>query len=144
MINNNKGVTLASIVIIIIIIIIMASVSIVAGNALMKESKEHADEQKIIAVTQAIKEIKSEVAMSGTLIPGDAAYVGTRNPLIGRDEAGVEQYAGDDWYLLEESHLKELGIEGDDTNYIVNYKLEVVLPMDSTDTSGLYEEIIKY
>lgn len=141
--KNNKGVTLVSVIVILIVIIIIASVSIVGGSGLIIESKEHVKEENLIAVKDAIRRKQTEVSMSGVLTPGGATYVGLKNPVVGRREDGKELYAGEDWYLLEENDLKELGIETDDTKYIVNYKLEAVLAVDGEYAGTLYEEIVK-
>ena len=109
--KNNKGVTLLSIIIILIVIIIIASVGIISGSNLLVESKEHIDEQEYTTVLEAIRRKKAEISTSGILLPAGETYAGVQNPVIGRDESGAEQYAGKDWYLLEESHLKELGVE---------------------------------
>ncbi|MBR4110701.1 MAG: hypothetical protein IKK43_03305 [Clostridia bacterium] len=143
--KNNKGVTLISVLIVLIVIIIIASVSIISGNTLLEESKEHVDEQEYTAVLDAVRRKKSEVSTSGILFPAGNSYVGIENPVVGRDASNVEQHAGKDWYLLEEAHLEELGIEGNKRTYIVNYKLEVVLlANDNYEEGSLYEKIRSY
>lgn len=109
--NNNKGITLVSVIVVLIVIIIIASVSIVGGSGLLVESKEQVEEQNLAAVESAIRRRKTEVGFSGTLTPGGVSYVGIENPVVGRDAGGMEQLAGEGWYLLESKHLKELGIE---------------------------------
>lgn len=141
--KNNKGMTLVSIIVILIVLIIIASVSIVGGSGLLVESKEQVKEENLIAVKDAIRRKQTEVSMSGVLTPGGATYVGLKNPVVGRDDTGAELFAGEDWYLLEETDLKELGIEGDDTRYVVNYKFEKVLAIDGEYANGLYAEIIR-
>lgn len=109
--KNNRGVTLISIMIILIVIIIIASVGVISGNSLLTESKDHVKEQEYTAILDAVRRKKTEVSMSGSFLPAASSYVGVQNPVVGRDDEGNEQYAGEDWYLLEEAHLKELGIE---------------------------------
>lgn len=143
--KNNKGVTLASIIVILVVIIIIASAGIIAGNSLFDETKTQIDDQEYATILNAIRAKKTEVSMGGILLPADSTYIGIQDPVIGRDEAGQELRAGYDWYLLEESHLKELGVENDKNNYIVNYKLEVVLATDAEYEEGsLYEKIRSY
>ena len=143
--KNNKGVTLVSIIVILIVIIIIASVGIISGNNLLVESKEQVEEQEYTAVLDAVRRRKSEVSMSGILFPAGNEYVGIQNPVVGRAGDGTEQYAGKGWYLLEEAHLVELGIEGNKNNYIVNYELEVVLLVsDEYDEGSLYAKIRSY
>ena len=142
---NNKGMTLVSVIVILIVIIIIASVGVIGGNSLFIESKEQVNEQELTAVLDAVKRKKTEVSMSGVLTPGGKNYVGIRNPVVGREGDGTEQLAGNDWYLLEESHLEELGIQGNKNTYIVNYNIEVVLPTDAKYEEGsLYEKICSY
>lgn len=141
--KNNKGVTLISILVVLIAIIILTSVAIVAGNSLIKESREQIDEQEYETVLNAIRIKKTEVNVSGKLTPAGASYIGIKNPII--DNAGTPIYAGDDWYLLEESHLRELGVEGDKKAYIVNYKDEIVLLVNAEYEEGsLYNKILSY
>lgn len=143
--KNNKGVTLSSIIVILIVIIIIASVGIIAGNSLFDETKTQVNDQEYNTILNAIRTKKTEVEMGGILIPADSVYIGIKNPVVGRDEMGVELKAGEDWYLLEESHLKELGVENNKNNYIVNYELEVVLTVDGKyDNETLYKEIESY
>lgn len=143
--KNNKGVTLASIIVILIVIIIIASVGIIAGNSLFDETKTQIEEQEYTTILNAIRAKKTEISMGGIFIPADSVYIGIKNPVIGRDDAGLELKAGEDWYLLEESHLKELGIENNKNNYIVNYELEVVLAVDGEyNNESLYKEIESY
>lgn len=109
--KNNKGITLVSVIVVLIVIIIIASVSIVGGSGLLVESKEQVEEQELIAVKDAVKRRKAEVSLSGTLTPTGVSYAGLKNPVVGRDDAGLELFAGKDWYLLEKEHLEELGID---------------------------------
>lgn len=143
--KNNSGVTLVSIVIILIVMIIIASIGVISGNNLIVESKEQVEEQEYTAVLDAVRRKKTEVSTGGILLPGGDKYIGIQNPVVGRDADGKEQMAGNDWYLLEEAHLIELGIEADKKNYVVNYELEVVLPIDADYEEGsLYAKIRSY
>ena len=143
--KNNKGVTLVSIIVILIIIIIIASVGIISGSNLLVESKEQVKEQEYAAVLDAVRRRKAEVSTSGILFPAGSEYIGIQNPVVGRNADGTEQYAGEDWYLIEEAHLMELGIEGNKNNYIVNYELEVVLMAnDEYEEGSLYAKIRSY
>lgn len=143
--KNNKGVTLASIVVILIVIIIIASVGIIAGNNLFDETKTQVDDQEYTTVLNAIRGKKAEISMGGVFLPADSVYIGIENPVVGRDESGQELRAGEGWYLLEESHLKELGVDHNKDNYIVNYELEVVLVVDGNyNNENLYKEIESY
>lgn len=142
---NNKGMTLVSVIVILIVIIIIASVGIIGGNSLLIESREQVDEQEITAVLDAVRRKKTEVSMSGVLTPGGKTYVGIKNPVVGRALDGTEQFAGNDWYLLEETHLEQLGIQGNKNTYVVNYNMEVVLATNVQYEEGsLYDKISSY
>ncbi len=142
--KNNRGVTLVSVAVVLVIILIISSVSIIGGGGLIFESKEQVEEQEITAIETAIRKRKTEVGFSGTLTPGGVSYVGLQNPVVGRDDAGTELYAGKNWYLLEKEHLKQLGIDGNSNSYVVNYELEVVLPVNGEYAVSLYNEIMSY
>ena len=44
--------------------------------------------------------------------------------------------------MLDDEALKEMGIEYIDEDYVVNYKLNVVIPLSSTE--NIHDEIEKY
>lgn len=140
--KNNHGMTLASIIIILIVVIIIASVSIIAGNNLMVESKDQLSEQKIQTVRDAVMRRKTDVAMGGKYMPIGESYVGIVNPVIGQTEDGEEICAGSDWYLIEEKDLEGLGVTGDNNAYYVNYELGEVIPYNYSE--NIVEKIESY
>ena len=95
------------------------------------DSKNSQKEQNLEAVKMAVSREIAKSNMGGVITPATYSYVGTRNPVIGRDETGDPINAGVDWYLLDTDALKELGIKKVKENYLVNYaKNEVLLVED--------------
>ena len=128
---NQKGVTLATVIVMIIIMLIIATVSIVAGNRLIVNSKEYKDEQELQSVKAAVSRKKAEVNMAGILVPKGEAYVGAIDPIIKSDSEGTIVATG--WYLLDEEALQKLGISDASSRFIVNYEYEVVLATKNPD-----------
>lgn len=128
---NQKGVTLATVIVMIIIMLIIATVSIVAGNRLIVNSKEYKEEQEIQSVKAAVSRKKTEVNMAGVLVPNGEAYVGAIDPIIKSDAEGTIVAKG--WYLLDEESLLKLGISDASSRFIVNYEYEAVLATKNPD-----------
>ena len=91
----------------------------------------------------------SKVATAGVLTPANATLYGIKNAKLEGtrfNDDGVQEQViktiGEDWYLLDDEALKEMGIEYIDEDYVVNYKLNVVIPLSSTE--NIHDEIEKY
>lgn len=132
---NNKGITMVTVVVMIIVMLIIATVSIVAGNKAILEAKEYKLEQELQSVKAAVSRKKTEVNLSGSLIPIGEAYVGIKDPVL--KSTGAETIVATDWYLLDRENLEKLGVYETDIRYIVNYDYELVL---STQDSNYIEE----
>lgn len=130
-IKSQKGMTLATVIVMIIIMLIIATVSIVAGNRLIVDSKEYKEEQELQSVKAAVSRKKAEVNMAGVLIPLGESYVGSIDPIIKSDSEGTVVANG--WYLLDEEALQKLGISDASSRYIVNYEYEVALATKNSD-----------
>ena len=128
---NNKGVTMVTVIVIIIVMLIIATVSIVAGNKLIVSSNEYKVEQELQSVKAAVMRKKTEINMTGTLIPIGESYVGIKDPILKSDETGTITATG--WYLLDEASLEKLGIYDASNRYIVNYDYEEVLSTKKSD-----------
>lgn len=122
---NNKGITLITVIVMIIVMLIIATVSLVAGNEIIVNSNEYRREQELESVKEAVLRRKSEVEMSGTIIPIGEAYVGTKNPIICTDERGT--LVANDWYLLDKESLENIGVYDTENKYVVNYDYGIVL-----------------
>lgn len=132
---NQKGITMATVVVMIIIMIIIATVSIVAGNRIIVNSKEYKEMQEIESVKSAVLRKKTEVNMAGSLLPIGESYVGIVDPIIKSDS--TDTVVAKNWYLLDEESLEKLGIHDASSRYLVNYDYEVVL---STTNPDYFEE----
>ncbi len=148
-IKEEKGVTLVTIIAMIIVMAIIASVSIVGGVKVLREAKAQVKETNLSEVKAVVSRESAKVATSGVLTPANATLYGVKNAKISSvriNDEGVEEEVikaiGDDWYLLDSATLSEMGIEYIDEDYVVNYKLNVVIPLSSTD--NIHEEIEKY
>ncbi len=123
-----KGITLISVVVMIIIMIIIATVSILAGNKMITNSRELADKTMVETVKEAIMRRNSEIKMQGTVTPLGSSYPGQLSPYIAD---GLIEAEG--WYLLNEEALDELGVKKSKERYLVNYKTETVLALTDPD-----------
>lgn len=124
--KNNSGVTLVTMVLMIIIMVIIASVSIIGGREIIQNSKESKITESLTAVKSAVNNISIKLSTAGTLTPANIKLYG---------EPAVETLSGDsvelaNWYILDESDLKELGIEYADKKYLVNYAENKVMLLD--------------
>ena len=113
--ENNRGVTLISILIIIIVLVIISSVSIIGGLDILQNSKESNKEENLAAVKSAVNEINIKIGTSGIFTPADVE-------LYGRPAAGVLSGDTTDWYILDQDALEQMGISYANESYIVNYK----------------------
>lgn len=124
--KNNSGVTLVTMILMIIIMIIIASVSIIGGRELIQNSKESKETESLTAVKSAVNNISIRLSTAGTLTPANVKLYG---------ESAVGILSGDstelaNWYILDESDLKELGIEYAEKKYLVNYAENKVMLLD--------------
>ncbi|MBR6253499.1 MAG: hypothetical protein IKR04_06670 [Clostridia bacterium] len=121
---NNKGISLVTVIVIIIVMIIIATVSIIAGNKLILDTKNYTDSQTIEGIKEAIDRVQNEIVNSGTLTPKGEKYIGRYSPAVGNGDVKAEG-----WYLLDESALKELGFPSQKGRFLVNYEKSEVLDM---------------
>lgn len=148
-IKNEKGVTLVTVVVMIIVMTIIASVTIVGGVRALKEAKAQVKENNLAEVRTVVNREAAKVATAGVLTPANATLYGIKNAKLEGtrfNDDGVQEQViktiGEDWYLLDDEALKEMGIEYIDEDYVVNYKLNVVIPLSSTE--NIHDEIEKY
>lgn len=125
--KSENGITLVTIVIMIVIISIIAAVSIINGVSTVNNAKQQVKENNLAVVKAAVSREAAKAGTSGTFTPATAIFPGKEN-------ATVEGTSiGEDWYLLDEEALNEMGIEYVNETYIVNYKLNVVITLSETD-----------
>ncbi|MBQ9267659.1 MAG: hypothetical protein IJ217_05225 [Clostridia bacterium] len=140
--KKENGVTLASVVITVIVIILISSTSIIVGNRLILEAKEQKQQENYQTVLDAVRREAAKASTGGVISPKTYEYIGTKAPIIGRDSDGNPVDAGEDWYLLDQSALEELGIKKVQNTYLANYSLGVVIDVSATE--DIAAEINKY
>lgn len=148
-IKNENGVTLVTVIIMIVVMSIIAYVSIVGGVKVLREAKAQVRESNLADVKAVVNREAAKAATAGVFTPANAKLYGIKNAEIEGmrySEEGVQEAViktiGEDWYLLDSEALNEMGIEYIDENYVVNYKLNVVIPLSSTE--NIHDEIEKY
>ncbi len=125
--KSQNGITLVTMVVMIVVMAIIATVSITGGVEVVRESKEQVKEDNLASVKNLVNREAAKVATSGVFTPANANLYGIKNAEL----AG--QPIGEEWYFLDESALNEMGIEFIDETYVVNYKLNVVIPMSEEE-----------
>lgn len=134
--NNQRGVTLISLVITIIVLLILISVSTYTGVGNSQETKENARKTELHVVQQAIMQKYTKYIATGDqeILKGTAYADSTElEALINeiKEQIGVTIELKDDepsdYYLLDKTSLAELGITNTEDEYIVNYKTGEVL-----------------
>lgn len=140
--KNQKGVTLFTVILTVIVALLIASTSIIVGNKLILSAREKKQQENYEAVVAAVNREIAKINSGGVISPGIHTYIGIQNPVVGRDASGNAIQAGEDWYLLEPSHLAQLGVEELEDSYLVNYKLGVVIDMKRVN--DLPAELAKY
>ena len=133
--RKENGVTLITVVIMIIIISIISTASIIASRTIFDESKESVLEKNKFLVETAVAKYAAKAATSGVLTPANQDFPGENDPVFDyvSGDTVVKKNVGNDWYLLVEDSLEEMGITYAEENYLVNYKENVVIPLSTAD-----------
>lgn len=134
--NNEKGITLITMIVMIVIMAIIATVSIVGGVQVVREAKGQVKEDNLASVKNLVNRESAKANTSGVLTPANATFYGTKDALLEGETIGEE------WYYLDEIALKEMGIEYANETYVVNYKLNVVIPL--SEEANLHDKINYY
>lgn len=147
--KNQRGVTLVTVIIMIVVMTIIASVSIIGGVSAIREAKQQVVENNLAEVRNAVSKESAKMSTAGVFTPANATYYGISNAELESTrykEDGTEEKItkniGTDWYYLDESALKQMGIEYANEEYVVNYKLNVVIPISTT--KNLHDQIEAY
>lgn len=135
--RNDKGITLVTVIIMIIIIAIITSVSVINGTRTVKDAKESAKEQNLAAVKAAVSEISMKKGTAGVLTPANAMIYGTSV----KNVLEVVDSSLDNWYVLEQEDLKEMGLEYVSDMYVVNYQDNEVYTLTDFQTSKYADNI---
>ncbi len=145
--NNEHAITLIALVITIVIMLILAGITINMGLQGVDEAKDNKFISELDMVNHALLERKTKASLTHEEYPGtpytDFSEI---NTIIGeinsqntegvtvslKDTASPENY-----YLLDKSALKELGITDTEDEYIVNYETgEVINKTQKVTPSG--------
>ena len=109
--KNNKGVTLVALVITVIILMIIATITISVSSNIIGEAKYEGLKTTLLLIQSKAKVMADKKAIGD--ITEDDLY-------------GMKQTSGQyqNWYLLSEANLKNMGIKDADATdgYYVNYE----------------------
>ncbi len=140
--KKENGVTLFTVILTVVVALLIASTSIIVGNNLILEAKEQKQAENYEIVLEAVRREITKIEAGGVISPAVNTYIGVQNPVIAQDAEENDVYAGSDWYLLEPSHLLQLGVDNIENNYLVNYKLGILIDINAT--KDIVSEIEKY
>ncbi len=147
--RNERGVTLITMIVMIVVITIIATISITGGIGILKESKKQVLENNLASVKSLVNNESAKFNTAGILTPANATTYGIEDAKlegIRYTAEGVEEQVikniGTDWFFVDKDALEEMGIEYVDENYVINYRLNIVIPMSSTE--NIHEIIADY
>lgn len=128
--KNQKGITLISLVITIIVMFILTSIGTYTGVKNIRESREKAVKTELKLVQQAVLQKYAKYNLTGdkSILPGNSYVDFTElNSIIKeineKTEVTIElkDDNANNYYLLDITSLKALGITNTEDEYIVNY-----------------------
>lgn len=131
-IRKNNGITLVALVITIIVLIIIASISITGILQDTDETKDNVAISELGMVQHAILERKTKAQLTKEELPGQSVTSTQLQQVI--DE--IEEKSGttitlegnpEDYKLLDDEALQDLGMENYKSEYIVNYSTGEVI-----------------
>lgn len=131
-IRKNNGITLVALVITIIVLIIIASISITGTLQDTDETKDNVATSELGMVQHAILERKTKAQLTKEELPGQSVTSTQLQQVI--DE--IEEKSGttitlegnpEDYKLLDDEALQDLGMENYKSEYIVNYSTGEVI-----------------
>lgn len=134
--RSQRGVTLVTMIVMIVVMAIIATVSITGGVEVVRNSKEQVKEDNLASVKNLVNREASKVATGGIFTPANATLYGIKNAELSGENIG------EDWYFLDAEALEDMGIEFIDETYVVNYKLNVVIPM--SEEKNIHSKIEYY
>ena len=129
---KNNGITLVALVITIIVLIIIASISITGTLQDTDETKDNVATSELGMVQHAILERKTKAQLTKEELPGQSVTSTQLQQVI--DE--IEEKSGttitlegnpEDYKLLDDEALQDLGMENYKSEYIVNYSTGEVI-----------------
>ena len=123
MLKENKGITLITLIITIIVLLILASVSLYVGSGSIKTAKSNSKVAELEMVQHAVLEKHSQYVLTKNddLIVGEKITSEEELHAIEDKIDTALKFVGD-YYRLNPSDLKYLGITNTDDTYVVNYE----------------------
>ena len=127
--KNNRGMTLVSVVVMIVILAIIASLYILTTTKTVREAKKVQREENISIIRSFVAKVGTQRETAGYITPADIKIYGKQldkvflDGIFGEHESYkmIDGSNIEDWYLLENDDLEEMGITYLDEVYYVNY-----------------------
>ena len=131
-IRKNNGITLVALVIIIIVLIIIASISITGILQDTDETKDNVAISELGMVQHAILERKTKAQLTKEELPGQSVTSTQLQQVIDEIKAKsgttiTLEGNAEDYKLLDDEALQDLGMENYKSEYIVNYSTGEVI-----------------
>lgn len=131
-IRKNNGITLVALVITIIVLIIIASISITGILQDTDETKDNVAISELGMVQHAILERKTKAQLTKEELPGQSVTSTQLQQVIDEIKAKsgttiTLEGNAEDYKLLDDEALQDLGIENYKSEYIVNYSTGEVI-----------------
>ena len=137
--KKEQGITLVSVVVMIVILAIIASLSIITSTRTVNEAKDLKKEENIVMIQAVVNRVGAKLETAGYLTPADTKIYGKRlndsiiSELIGGAGGSYSMVNGEnieDWYVLEQDDLEEMGVSYVNESYFVNYHTGEVYPKE--------------
>ena len=132
--NNNKGITIITLIITIIVIVIISVFTINKG---LNENLSNADQYKTLNnVSLLIDAVENRKALH-KLNPSNYGYIGDNE--FDSKVIGSNTYrSSDGWYNIQSNdELQELGVENISGTYLVNYNTGKVVSVEGIQYNGV-------
>ena len=131
-IRKNNGITLVALVITIIVLIIIASISITGILQDTDETKDNVAISELGMVQHAILERKTKAQLTKEELPGQSVTSTQLQQVIDEIKAKsgttiTLEGNAEDYKLLDDEALQDLGMENYKSEYIVNYSTGEVI-----------------
>ena len=149
--NNNKGITMLSLVIVVILMILLASITAYESNELISIARVQSVTTDLLLIQAKVRIINEKVVFENDEEEKSKLFVGTMlfaehhvfiemcdNNIITEEESKNNEY-----YLLSKEDLINMGLDGidisDDEKIVVDYEHEEVIYVKGVkNTAGQY------
>lgn len=129
-IRKNKGITLVAVIITVIILLIISGISITGTVKEKEETKENIQFDELNMIQHAILERYTKSQLTKETLPGEAIDNSELDLIIEeiKSKSGKDIYLkGGEYFKLNKSDLKDLGIIKENDEFIVNYSTGEVI-----------------